>query len=75
MDMPLESDNVPAGETASTIALPRERLPLAEAMARFEKKYLETLLAENKWRRNKVAAQLNIDRRTLFRKMKTHGID
>ncbi len=40
----------------------------------FEKKYIEKLLSDNQWHKSKVASVLGIDRRTLFRKIKHHGI-
>ena len=49
-------------------------LPLNQAVAVFEKTYIERLLRENQWHRSRVADQLGIDRRTLFRKMKAHGL-
>ncbi len=46
-----------------------------EAMvARYEKKLLLEALAENRWRREATAAALGIHRKTLFAKMKKHGI-
>jgi DNA-binding NtrC family response regulator len=49
-------------------------LPLGAALAEFEKKYIQKLLHENRWHRNRVADILDIDRRTLFRKIKAYRI-
>jgi transcriptional regulator with PAS, ATPase and Fis domain len=40
----------------------------------FEKKLLSEALAGNKWHRGKTAAQLGVDRKTLFNKIKRHGL-
>jgi PAS domain S-box-containing protein len=39
-----------------------------------EKEYIEKLLHDYQWHKTKVASILGIDRRTLFRKIKTYGI-
>ena len=48
--------------------------PLSEATRAFEKKYIQHLLNQNQWHRSRVAKLLGIDRRTLFRKMKSYGL-
>ncbi len=48
---------------------------LANAVKDFEKRYIQNLLIEHQWHRSKVAAILGIDRRTLFRKIKSIGIE
>ncbi|MEE4113759.1 MAG: sigma 54-interacting transcriptional regulator [Desulfobacteraceae bacterium] len=48
--------------------------PLNDAVAAFEKEYIQHLLNENQWHRSRVAQLLGIDRRTLFRKIKMYGI-
>lgn len=47
---------------------------LSEALAHFESRYIQKLLDENRWHRTRVARILGIDRRTLFRKIKNHGL-
>ncbi|BBO76297.1 hypothetical protein DSCW_37140 [Desulfosarcina widdelii] len=47
---------------------------LSEAVRAFEKGYIQHLLNENHWHRSRVARLLGVDRRTLFRKMKSHGL-
>jgi len=49
-------------------------IPLSEAVRSFEKRYIEQMLNEHQWHRSKVAAILDIDRRTLFRKIHSLGI-
>lgn len=48
---------------------------LGEAVQRFEKRYIQKLLIEHHWHRSKVAAILGINRRTLFRKIHSLGIE
>ncbi|MDJ0782997.1 MAG: sigma-54 dependent transcriptional regulator [Desulfosarcinaceae bacterium] len=48
---------------------------LADVMRAFEKRYIERMLAAHHWHRSRVARRLGVDRRTLFRKIKAHGID
>ena len=52
-----------------------QSLKLRTATESFEKKYIEKLLSEHKWHKTKVASMLGINRRTLFRKMKSYGIN
>ena len=49
-------------------------LSLRAAMAHYEKQYLRQMLDTHQWHRARVAGLLGIDRRTLFRKMKDHGL-
>lgn len=41
----------------------------------YEKQLILTALKKNRWHRLKSASDLNINRKTLFKKMKQHGID
>lgn len=47
---------------------------LHSALANFERAYLERVLQEHQWHRGHAAAALNINRKTLFKKIKQHGI-
>ncbi len=49
-------------------------LSLKAAMGHYEKQYLLRVLEAHQWRRARVATLLGVDRRTLFRKMKVHGL-
>lgn len=49
-------------------------LRLSDATMRFEKKYIQSMLAEHHWNRGQTAAVLGIDRKTLFRKLKHFGL-
>ncbi|MFO7803170.1 MAG: sigma 54-interacting transcriptional regulator [Desulfovermiculus sp.] len=48
---------------------------LQEVINAREREYIEHLLHAHRWHRSRVAEILGIDRRTLFRKMKAHGLD
>jgi PAS domain S-box-containing protein len=50
-------------------------LRLKDATKSFEKNYINQLLEKTNWNRGKVARILGIDRRTLFRKIKTYEIE
>ncbi|OBQ56799.1 RNA polymerase subunit sigma-54 [Halodesulfovibrio spirochaetisodalis] len=52
--------------------IPQE--PLEKALARFERQYIVDVLKHNAWRRMTTANTLQIDRKTLFRKMKQYDI-
>ncbi len=45
-------------------------LPLRDAMDRYEKEYISSLLQQNQWNRTKVAKILGIERKTLYLKIK-----
>ncbi len=73
MDLPPEvSEEVPrfvAEETSNG-----EILPLKEALKNPEKRIIEAALRANKWNRQKTAAMLEVNRTTLFNKMKKYGL-
>jgi PAS domain S-box-containing protein len=48
---------------------------LRTVMENFEKKYLTKVLTENNWHKNRTASKLGINRKTLFKKIKAHGIE
>ena len=52
---------------------PNEEL-LRDAMGHFEREYILKQLERNHWNRSKVASKLGIDRRTLFKKMRSYGV-
>lgn len=52
--------------------LPQETLE--RAVSRFERQYIIDVLKRNDWRRMMTASTLQIDRKTLFRKMRHHNI-
>jgi transcriptional regulator with PAS, ATPase and Fis domain len=47
---------------------------LSEMIAKYEKLLILTTLNQNQWHRQKVADTLDIDRKTLFNKMKRYGL-
>ena len=48
---------------------------LKSLMESYEKRLILAALEKNKWRRLKSASDLNINRKTLFKKMKQHGLE
>jgi len=48
--------------------------PLSEAVHRFERQYIGKLLKQHNWNRTRVADLLRINRRTLFRKIKSYEL-
>jgi len=59
---------------APEINLTGSNRELHSAMARFESEYLQQVLHEHQWHRGRAAAALNINRKTLFKKIKQYGI-
>ncbi|MCG8618144.1 MAG: sigma 54-interacting transcriptional regulator [Desulfobacterales bacterium] len=49
--------------------------PLKKRLAVYEKQIIRGLLAEHQWNRTLVAKRLGIDRKTLFNKMRQHGLN
>jgi DNA-binding NtrC family response regulator len=76
IDLPLAPDVVNTPEIASSMPPFRDNpsAPLAEALNDAEKSVIVQCLHAHQWKRGRVAQILGIDRRTLFRKMKTHGL-
>jgi PAS domain S-box-containing protein len=48
--------------------------PLQEAVSNFEREYLRITLEKQNWNRTNTAADLGIDRKTLFRKIKAYNL-
>jgi PAS domain S-box-containing protein len=71
----LDAEAHPASEAPQ---VPEEGPPAAgslhEVLLAREREHIEQVLRSNKWHRSRAAEMLGIDRRTLFRKMKTHGL-
>jgi PAS domain S-box-containing protein len=51
-----------------------ESLTLPQMVSQYEKSVIEKVLDKHHWHRGRTAAALGIDRKTLFTKMKTHGL-
>ena len=47
---------------------------LSQAMDSFEKNIIRSVLEKNQWRKNRAASELNVNRKTLFRKMQKYGL-
>lgn len=77
-------DFKPESQHRTPVPLPpaQEKLPqeqetegrLQNAMASFEKEQIVEVLNQTHWHRSRAAALLGISRKTLFRKMRQHGI-
>ena len=52
----------------------RALLPLKKALVRAERNIIENALKANGWKRQPTADMLEIDRTTLFKKMRSHGL-
>jgi DNA-binding NtrC family response regulator len=76
IDLPLATDVEAQPEIASSLLPFKYNLfvPLTEALDDAEKTYIVQCLHAHQWKRGRVAQILGIDRRTLFRKMKSHGL-
>jgi PAS domain S-box-containing protein len=76
LDLPPDDSETPAvsGSPATFVQPDDVNQPLSEAVRAFEKGYILHLLNENHWHRSQVARLLGVDRRTLFRKMKSHEL-
>ena len=76
LDIPPETggDHPPRGVDTAPLLPDRWDLSLSDAVSAFEKAYIERLLQKHQWHRSRVAELLGVDRRTLFRKMKGHGL-
>jgi DNA-binding NtrC family response regulator len=61
------------GEPASQSR--RMHMPLSDAMRAFERDYLLRTLARHDWHRGRTAEVLGISRKTLWQKLKAHGIE
>ncbi|MFW5901437.1 MAG: helix-turn-helix domain-containing protein, partial [Thermodesulfobacteriota bacterium] len=48
---------------------------LKTALEAYEKDLVRAALEHSRWHRGRAAEQLGINRRTLFKKMKIHGLD
>jgi len=75
LDLPPDDSETPT-VSANPVAVQPDDVnqPLSEAVRAFEKNYILHLLNENHWHRSRVARLLGVDRRTLFRKMKSLGL-
>jgi len=61
-------------EETSSDAPANSELPLHQMVAQYEKGLIEKCLEHHHWHRGRTAAVLQIDRKTLFIKMKAHGL-
>jgi len=70
---------VPRAEAASPADAPftpgDDALPLEQALEGPERQIIEKALRRNDWNRQKTAAELNINRTTLYKKMRKYRLD
>ncbi len=64
--------SIPQTDHSTTLYIP---MPLKQALEVPEKRILETALRANDWNRQATAEQLEINRTTLYKKMKRYGLD
>jgi DNA-binding NtrC family response regulator len=69
-------DNLSRGPGTPTATIPDlvHGMPLKDAIDRVERRLLEERLTQHRWNYARTAADLQIDRKTLFRKMREHGL-
>jgi len=76
LDLDLVLDNfIPEAEQLSLQDKSSSKQGLKPLMERYEKQLILAALEKNRWQRLKSASDLNINRKTLFKKMKQHGLD
>jgi len=69
---------LPAGTASnddSIIRVPSQPMPLRQALEEPERRIIEAALKANNWNRQATAAALDINRTTLYKKMKQYGLD
>jgi len=74
-DLPFSASAAPAPGAASKVADPNVVLPLKEALEAPEKEILRRALESCNWSRARAAKTLDINRSTLFKKMKKFGLE
>ncbi|WP_035237292.1 sigma-54 interaction domain-containing protein [Desulfobacter vibrioformis] len=72
IDPPVIPPQPPSGPIA--VSDSAAALPLTDAASRFEKQLILSALNHCRWHREKAAEKLGISRRTLYRKMMSHGL-
>jgi transcriptional regulator with PAS, ATPase and Fis domain len=69
------ADGVPSPQfpEMGTFSFLEDGLPLSRAMESFEKFYISRILQKNSGRKGKAAIELQVDRKTLYKKLKKYG--
>ena len=57
-----------------TIDIQNNAESLSQALDSFEKSMIRSVLEKNQWRKSRAASALNVNRKTLFRKMKKYDL-
>ncbi len=65
----------PAQTTISVAGIPTTAMPLEQALQGPERHIIEAALHRNNWNRQATAAELNINRTTLYKKMRKYQLD
>ncbi len=64
-----------SSEQSNVIVIPSQVVPLRQALEDPEKRIIEAALRANNWNRQSTADALDINRTTLYKKMKHYGLD
>jgi PAS domain S-box-containing protein len=70
----LASDSARKKDPGPSLRTPDEKKDLSASVEDFEKDIILKALEKNRWHKEKTALELGISRRTLFRKLKIHGL-
>lgn len=77
IDLMRKNPEIPPGvnpRVAGGEPMDRSAYSLSDQVGQYEKKLLVSALNQNQWHRTRVADVLKIDRKTLFNKMRRHGL-
>lgn len=75
LGLPADPSAAPTPTTDNTASLPYTPTPLEDALREPERRVILRALEANQWNRQKTADDLHINRTTLYKKMRTLGID
>jgi two-component system response regulator AtoC len=64
-----------ASRTFAELGIPEQPMPLERAMETPERRIIEAALKRNNWNRQATAAELDINRTTLYKKMRKYRLD
>ena len=64
-----------ASRSVTDIGIPDQAMPLALALEHPERLIIESALKRNNWNRQSTAAELDINRTTLYKKMRKYRLD
>jgi DNA-binding NtrC family response regulator len=67
--------SAPGDAAAVDLGIPTHPMPLAQALEGPERAIIEMALKRNNWNRQATAAELDINRTTLYKKMRRYKLD